>query len=99
MFSLPQITGFSCAQIEAEGYTGLTCAIYRDGVKLTTELTAGGDLVGTLSARRIEGRYPFRLAALQGRDWEVDLTVTQEIFNVVVAQAMAELGALDDVTG
>jgi hypothetical protein len=93
VFSLPQITGFSCAQIEAEGYTGLTCAVYRDGVKLTTELTAGGDLVGALSAHRIEGRYPFRLAALQGRDWEVDLTVTQEVFNVVVAQAMAELGA------
>ena len=96
VFTLPQITGFSCAQVEAETYSGVACAIYRDGVKLATELTADSDLVGTTSTRRIEGRYPFRLAPLQGRDWEIDLTVTQEIFHVAVAQAMAEIATGDE---
>jgi hypothetical protein len=96
VFTLPQITGFSCAQVEAETYSGVACAIYCDGAKLTTELTVSNDLVGTTSARRIDGRYPFRLAPLQGRDWEVDLTVTQEIFHVAVAQAMAEIATGDE---
>jgi hypothetical protein len=33
---------------------------------------------------------------LQGRDWEIDLTVTQEIFHVAVAQAMAEIATGDE---
>ena len=91
-FSLPQITGFACAQVEAEGYTGLKCALYRDATKVRTELTAASDALLPSTPPRIEGRYPFRLEPLQGRDWEVDLTVTQEVFNVVIAQSMAEIG-------
>jgi len=92
VFSLPQISGFVCAQVEAENYTGVKCALYRDGVKVTTELTAVGDAPGATAGPRLHGRYPFRLEPKQGRDWEIDMTVTQEIFNVVVAQAMAEIG-------
>ena len=92
VFSLPQISGFTCAQVEAEDYTGVKCALYRDGVKVTTELTMVDDAPGTLAGSRLHGRYPFRLEPKQGRDWEVDLTVTQEVFNVVVAQAMSEIG-------
>ena len=92
IFSLPQISGFTCAQVEAEGYTGLKCALYRDATKVKTELTAASDALLPSTPPRIEGRYPFRLEALQGRDWEVDLTVTQEVFNVVIAQSMAEIG-------
>lgn len=92
-FSLPQITGFACAQVEAERYTGLKCQLYRDGTKVNTELTAAGDAVASATPPRIEGRYPFRLEAQQGRDWEVDLNpLTQEVFNVVLAQSMAEIG-------
>ena len=78
--------------MEAENYTGVKCALYRDGVKVTTELTAVGDAPGATAGPRLHGRYPFRLEPKQGRDWEIDMTVTQEIFNVVVAQAMAEIG-------
>ena len=89
LFSLPQITGFSCAQVEAQGFTdgagnavaaypsGQTCRVYCDGTLIHTEaLTA---------------RTPFRLPAVQGRDWEVELDVKSEIFNVVIAQSMSEI--------
>ena len=91
-FSLPQVTGFACAQVEAESYAGLKCALYRDGVYVKTELSSKADALDPPVAPRLHGRYPFRLEPLQGRDWEVDLTVTQEVFNVVVGQSMAELG-------
>ena len=90
-FSLPQISGFMCAQVEAEDYTGLKCAVYRDGAKVTTELSAAGDALAPATPPRLEGRYPFRLEPKQGRDWEVDLTVTREVFNVALAQSMSEI--------
>ncbi len=90
-FSMPQITGFSCAQVEAESYSGLKCAVYCDSTKVASELTS--DELSTTTQSRLEGRYPFRLGARQGRDWEIDLAVTQEVFNVVVAQSMSEIAS------
>ena len=96
-FSLPQITGFMCGQVEAENYTGLQCAVYRDGVKAATQLTADA-LTG--AGVRVDGRYPFRLEAKQGRDWELVLTWSEavaksaaapEVFNVALAQSMSEI--------
>lgn len=90
VFALPQISGFACAQVEAEAYdANLQCRIYRDTTKVKTELT--NDAPGVLTNARYHGRYPFRLEAKQGRDWEIDLAVTQEVFNVVLAQSMSEI--------
>ena len=91
-FSLPQITGFTCGQLEAESYDAtLKCRLYRDGIKHGTELT--NDQVSTLNAARLEPRYPFRVEAKQGRDWEIDLDVTKEIFHVALAQSPWELAS------
>lgn len=97
-FSLPQITGFMCGQVEAENYTGLQCAVYRDGVKVPSELA--GDAL-TAGGYRLDARYPFRLTSnQQGRDWEIDLTWTAtisktatapEVFHAAIAQAMSEI--------
>ena len=91
-FSMPQVTGFSCAQVEAESFDGLRCALYCNGAYVKSELSSKGDALTPPVAPRIHGRSPFRLEPVQGRDWELDLTVTQEVFNVVVGQSMAELG-------
>ena len=97
-FSLPQITGFMCGQVEGENYTGLKCAVYRDGVKVPSELA--GDAL-TAGGYRLDPRYPFRLTSnQQGRDWEIDLTWTAtisktatapEVFHAAIAQAMSEI--------
>ena len=99
-FSLPQITGFVCGQVECENYTGLKCAIYRDGVKVPSELT--NDAL-TAGGYRLDARYPFRLVSgQQGRDWEIDLTWTSaidkaqpapEVFHAAIAQAMSEVAS------
>lgn len=83
IFVAPQITGLSCAQVEAEAYP-VGCRIYRDGVKVVTGLTSD----------QVTSRDPWRLEAKQGRDWEVELDVKQEIFNVAIAQAPAEIATV-----
>ena len=89
-FSLPQITGFSCGQVEAESYdANLKCRVYRDGVQQVTELTS--DQVNATNTVRLDARYPFRMEPKQGRDWEIDLDVSQEIHHVAIAQAPVEL--------
>lgn len=80
-FTMPQITGFSCMQVEAESYVGMKAKLYRDGVLHTTSLTSN----------TLTGRDPIRLEAKQGRDWEVELDVTDEVFNIVIAQSPSEL--------
>ena len=86
IYGLPQVTGFSCAQVEAEAYdAGLKCRLYRtDPGTRTPHATS-------LSNEVLTSRAPFRLEAKQGRDWEVELDVTQEIFNVCIAQSMDEI--------
>ena len=82
VFTMPQITGFMCAQVEAESYpsTGpLTCRFYLDGALLHTQV--------------VTGRAPFRLPSKQGRDWEVELDVPVEVFAVTIAQSMSEIAS------
>lgn len=80
LFTLPQITGFSCCQVEAESYP-VGCRVYRDGVKVVTGLTNDS----------VTSRDPWRLEAKQGRDWQIELDAKSEIFNVVIGQSMSEL--------
>lgn len=88
VFSHPQPLGYTCVQVEAESYP-LTCRIYCDGVQVKAQSIPNSTYYpGTFL---IAKRAPFRLPVAHGRDWEVELDVKQEIFNVVLAQAPSEL--------
>ena len=78
-FTLPQVTGFSCAQIEAEAYP-VTAKFYSDGVLVHTQT--------------VTGRTPFRLPTKPGRDWEVQLEGSSEVFSLAIAQSMQELAGV-----
>jgi hypothetical protein len=78
-FSMPQIMGFSCAQLEAEAYP-VTAKIYSDGALIHTETVAS--------------RKPFRLPVATGRDWEFQFEGASEIFAFAVAQSMEELAGV-----
>jgi len=75
-FTLPQIMGFSCAQLEAEAYP-MTAKIYADGALIHTQA--------------VTSRAPFRLPATTGRDWEVQIEGDKEVFSFVMAQSMQEI--------
>lgn len=75
-FTMPQIMGFSCAQVEAEAYP-VTAKIYSDGTLVHTQT--------------VVSRTPFRLPATPGRDWEFQIEGNTEVFAVLVAQSMEEL--------
>jgi len=75
-FTLPRIEGFSCAQVEAEAYP------------VTLQVYAGSTLIHTQVAT---DRTPFRLPAIQARDWELRITGSTEVFAVVMAQSMEEI--------
>ena len=91
VFGLPQITGFSCAQVEAQSLVdgvgnvisaypnGQNARVYCDGVLIRTQA--------------LTERTPFRLPPVQGRDWEVELDVKSEIFNLAIAQSMSEIAS------
>lgn len=75
-FSLPQISGMSCAQVEAEAYP-VTAKFYADASLVHTQIVANRD--------------PFRLPAVKGRDWEVELSGYTEVFAAIMAQGMEEI--------
>jgi hypothetical protein len=75
-FTMPAITGFSCAQLEAELYP-MTMNIYVDGTLSHTQV--------------VQNRNPFRLPAQVGRDWEVEVQGSYEVFSLSVAHSMSEL--------
>ena len=75
-FTMPQVMGFSCAQVEAEAYP-VTAKVYVDGTLVRTQTVAS--------------RVPFRLPASPGRDWEFQIEGNTEVFAVLVAQSMGEL--------
>jgi hypothetical protein len=75
-FSGTSISSFSCAQIEAEVYP-ITAKFYVDSVLAHTQT--------------VTSRLPFRLPAVAGRDFEVQLEGSTEVFSVSVAQSMQEL--------
>lgn len=77
LFTLPQTSGFSCAQVEAmnsQQLTGFKVAIYRSGLKMVTALV--DDLLSSVTETRLHPRFPFRLEAKQGPDWEIQLNWT-----------------------
>ena len=78
-FTLPQVAGFSCAQLEAETYP-VTAKFYSNGTLIRTQTVAN--------------RNPFRLPVAPGRDWEVQLEGTSEVFSLAIAQSMEELAGV-----
>ncbi|NCC41799.1 MAG: hypothetical protein EOM21_20775 [Gammaproteobacteria bacterium] len=81
-FTMPRETFFSCLQLEADAYGSAG--------DITLQITCDG--VGVWSAaQNITSRRPIRLPVKVGRDWELDITTKHEVFNLVMAQSMAEL--------
>ncbi|MBP6581854.1 MAG: hypothetical protein KA204_00030 [Chromatiaceae bacterium] len=106
IFSQPQMTGYACAQLEAgplydfDGVTQVrnaypeTMRVYVDGVLFHTQTITETDYYNSTTAKLLSRRNPFRLPPLTGfygRDWEVEIDVKAEIFNVALAQSMSEL--------
>jgi hypothetical protein len=75
-FTLPSVTGFSCAQLGAESYP-MTAKFYIDSVLRHTQVVLDRDI--------------FRLPSIQGRDVEVQLEGNAEVFYFAVAQSVEEL--------
>ena len=78
-FTLPQVAGFSCAQLEAETYP-VTAKFYSDGALVHTQTVAN--------------RTPFRLPVNPGRDFEVQIEGTSEVFSLSIAQSIEELASV-----
>ena len=76
IFPMTKPLSMSCAQVEAEAYP-ITAKIYADGTLLHTQTVAN--------------RNPFRLPVKVARDWEVELSGTNEVFTFAMAQSMEEL--------
>lgn len=77
-FSLPQIMGFSCAQLEAEAYP-MTLKFYLDATLYHTQT--------------VQNRNPFRLPAKVGRDLEMQVEGSNEVFSLSIANSMTELAS------
>lgn len=77
-FSMPQIMGFACAQLEAESYP-MTLKVYADGTQIHSQT--------------VQSRAPFRLPAKVGRDWEFQIEGDYEVFSVSVANSMTEIAS------
>lgn len=75
-FTMPQDMGFACAQLEAEAYP-MTVKFYADGTLIHTQT--------------VQSRNPFRLPAKRGRDWEMQVEGSNEVFSVAIANSMSEL--------
>ena len=77
-FSLPQVMGFSCAQLEAEAYP-MTMKFYLDNTLYHTQT--------------VQNRNPFRLPAKVGRDLEMQVEGSSEVFSLSIANSMTELAS------
>jgi len=75
-FTMPEVMSFSCAQVESETYP-MTLRVYADNSLLFTKTVAS--------------RNPFRLPATVGRDWELELEGSGEVFSLSMATSMTEL--------
>lgn len=78
LFTMPQVMGFACAQVEASAYP-VTAKFYCDN-SVTPYFT-----------QVVTSRNYFRLPVKQGRDFEVQLEGNTEVFALLVAQAPEEL--------
>ena len=77
-FTLPQVMGFSCAQLEAEAYP-MTVKFYLDNTLYHTQT--------------VQNRNPFRLPAKVGRDLEMQVEGANEVFSLAIANSMTELAS------
>ena len=77
-FTMPQVMGFSCAQLEAEAYS-MTLKVFVDTTLIHTQT--------------VSSRDPFRLPAKVGRDWEFQIEGAHEVFSFAVANSMTELAS------
>lgn len=75
-FTMPQVVGFACAQLEAETYP-VTMTVIADGVTVLTKVVASRD--------------PFRLPSGKARDWEIQIDGSAEVFSVSLATSPTEL--------
>jgi hypothetical protein len=75
-FTMPQIMGFSCAQLEAETYP------------MVVRIIADGEII---HSQTVTSRNPFRLPAKVGRDWEMQIEGSSEVFAIAIANSMTEL--------
>jgi hypothetical protein len=78
-FTLPQVAGFSCAQLDAESYP-VTAKFYSDGTLVHTQTVAS--------------RAAFRLPVAPGRDFEVQIEGAADVFGISIAQSMEELAGV-----
>ena len=78
-FTLPEVAGFNCAQLEAETYP-MTAKFYMDGTLFHTQTVASRDM--------------FRLPVAMGRDFEVQFEGSSEVFAFSVAQSPEELASV-----
>jgi hypothetical protein len=76
-FTSPFIMGFSFAKIDAEVYP-VTAKFYCD------------DFTTPFHTQNVTSREPFRLPSKEGRDFEVQIEGTSEVFSIAIAQAIEE---------
>ena len=73
---------------------GQKVRIYVDGVLFHEQVIADADYYASTNTKLLSRRNPFRLPPLTGfygRDWEIEIDVLAEIFNVALAQSMSEI--------
>lgn len=75
-FAIPHAGWFSFGQVEAYGYP-VTLRVFVDGA-----------LAYSLA---VTSREAFRLPGVVGRDWELEIEASDEVYNVVLAQSAIEL--------
>jgi len=75
-FTMPKVTGFGWAQLEAESYP-MTLKIYIDASLAHTQT--------------VSSRNPFRLPPKVGRDWEIQVDGDNEVFSLSLAHSAAEM--------
>lgn len=78
IFTMPRVLSLTCAKVEAESYP-VTAKFYCD------------DSTTPFHTQTVTSRTMFRLPEKSGRDWEVQLEGTAQVFSVAVAQASEEL--------
>ena len=79
----------------------LTLRIYADGTLFHTQTITDQEHYNLVTKLLLSRRAPFRLPPLSnaagnfiGRDWEIELDVDSEIFNVALAQSMSEIASV-----
>ena len=78
-FTLPKVTSFACAQLDAEAYD-MTVKFYADNTLIHTET--------------VTNRLPFRLPSVAAKDWEIQIEGSNEVFGFAMAQSTEELSSV-----